>query len=353
MMNEMRNRIPSRLVVLTLLALPGIALAAERSRRGDAVDWRRRSGAYEKNHASVTAAFTDTVRDAAAATVRVYAKQKPVALGAIVDSQGHVVTKSSLVEEQPIACQLRDGRRLPAEVVGRDERADIALLKIEADELASIQWREGELPDVGSLLATVDVADRPLAIGVVASETREIKGATKAKSKRGVLGVQLAGAGNQPRIDRVVEDSAADDAGLHVGDMITKVDGQPMKSVEELIRTIGSHAPGKKVKLLVRRGGRYLDFEVTLGKPSNGFFGKASEDQWGGGPFSDRRYGFERVLPHDMPIHPADCGGPVVDLDGRVVGINIARAIRVTTYALPAKTVQKVVEELKGKGVKE
>jgi len=343
-------RSPNLFFLVLLIVLSAVATAAEHTKRDEAVNWRRRPGAYEKNHASVTAAFADAAKATAAATVRVYAKQKPVALGALVDSEGHIVTKSSLVKQESVTCQLHDGRKLTAEVVGRDEKTDIALLKVKADKLTPILWRDGELPSVGSLLATVDVADRPLAIGVVASEPREVKGATKAKGKRGVLGVQLAGAGNKPRIDRVVEDSAADDAGLHVGDMITKVDGQQMKSVEELIRTIGSHAPGEKVKLLVRRGGRYLDFDVTLGKPSGDFFGKASEDQWGGGPFSDRRYGFDRVLPHDMPIHPADCGGPVVDLDGRVVGINIARAIRVTTYALPADTVQKVVEKLRDKG---
>ena len=39
-------------------------------------------------------------------------------------------------------------------------------------------------------------------------------------------------------------------------------------------------------------------------------------------------------------------GGPVVDLDGNVVGINIARAGRVETLALPRETVLAAVERI-------
>ena len=71
------------------------------------------------------------------------------------------------------------------------------------------------------------------------------------------------------------------------------------------------------------------------------------EDEWGGGPFSVRREGFPSVLPHDVAVLPNQCGGPLIDTDGKAVGINIARALRVTTYAIPADIVQQVVAPLK------
>ena len=43
---------------------------------------------------------------------------------------------------------------------------------------------------------------------------------------------------------------------------------------------------------------------------------------------------------------PEDCGGPLVDLEGRVLGINIARAGRVESYALPASVVRETVDRL-------
>ena len=65
--------------------------------------------------------------------------------------------------------------------------------------------------------------------------------------------------------------------------------------------------------------------------------GPAGAGPLGGGPFSDRRWGFSKVIPHDLGIAPTECGGPLVDLDGHCVGVNIARALRVASYALPGE----------------
>jgi len=43
---------------------------------------------------------------------------------------------------------------------------------------------------------------------------------------------------------------------------------------------------------------------------------------------------------------PDQCGGPLIDLDGGVVGINIARAGRVATYAIPAAEMRQIVDRL-------
>src|SRR5205823_9776883 len=66
-----------------------------------------------------------------------------------------------------------------------------------------------------------------------------------------------------------------------------------------------------------------------------------------GNELSDRRGGFPAILQHDTVLKPAECGGPLVDLDGKAVGINIARAGRVETYALPSENVLAVLDELK------
>jgi S1-C subfamily serine protease len=54
---------------------------------------------------------------------------------------------------------------------------------------------------------------------------------------------------------------------------------------------------------------------------------------------------FPSVFQHDAPIFPEQCGGPVVDLAGNVVGVNIARNGRASTYAIPIEKVQKLVRE--------
>ena len=60
---------------------------------------------------------------------------------------------------------------------------------------------------------------------------------------------------------------------------------------------------------------------------------------------SGRRSGFP-ALQHDTVLHPDQCGGPLVNLDGKVVGINIARASRVASYAIPADVVVPLIQEL-------
>ena len=57
------------------------------------------------------------------------------------------------------------------------------------------------------------------------------------------------------------------------------------------------------------------------------------------GPRNVRLSGFDQVIQHDTVLDPDQCGGPLLDLSGRVVGINIARAGRVVSYSLPGSLV--------------
>lgn len=54
-------------------------------------------------------------------------------------------------------------------------------------------------------------------------------------------------------ITRVVPGSAADDAGLNVGDVILQVDGQRVTSLEEIHRLVGRHKSGDTVVMVVRQ----------------------------------------------------------------------------------------------------
>ena len=62
---------------------------------------------------------------------------------------------------------------------------------------------------------------------------------------------------------------------------------------------------------------------------------------------SKKRGGFPVILQHDTVIKPTDCGGPLVDLDGKAVGINIARAGRTESYAIPTEAVLGLIADLK------
>ncbi len=51
------------------------------------------------------------------------------------------------------------------------------------------------------------------------------------------------------------------------------------------------------------------------------------------------------MLQHDLPLSPIDMGSPLLDLEGHVIGINIARVDRVTTFALPSEIFWPAVQE--------
>ena len=112
-----------------------------------------------------------------------------------------------------------------------------------------------------------------------------------------------------------------------------------------LITLMENYRPRDKVEVKIWRGEEELKMLVTLGSKAD--FDRGSFQNAMGGDLSGRRTGFPMVIQHDTVIRPTDCGGPLVDLDGRVLGINIARAGRVETWALPGDVAMKVFKDLR------
>lgn len=77
--------------------------------------------------------------------------------GFFISAEGHIVTNNHVVEDATeITATLKDGRELRATVVGRDERTDIAVLKVDGGPFPFVQFA----PD-----ARVRVGDWVVAIG--------------------------------------------------------------------------------------------------------------------------------------------------------------------------------------------
>ena len=67
-------------------------------------------------------------------------------------------------------------------------------------------------------------------------------------------------------------------AGIESGDVITAVNGEPVKDARELARTIGGLAPGNGVKLNVLHKGQDKVVNLTLGQLPNTIEAKADND---------------------------------------------------------------------------
>lgn len=58
----------------------------------------------------------------------------------------------------------------------------------------------------------------------------------------------------------------------------------------------------------------------------------------------------DRLVRLDLVLYPGFSGGPLVDIDGRVIGINTSGLSRVTPVAIPVATVSRVSDELLTRG---
>lgn len=305
---------------------------------------------YFKNHPEVHRSFHETTSQARQSTVRLFSDSKQVALGTIIDEAGLLVSKSSELQGE-LTCQLPNHRRYPVRMIARNSEHDLALLCLEGDlpeNIVPVQWRTKHVLGVGSWLATTDLSQKPLAIGIVSVAARKIE------HERGFLGVRLIQTPRGPQIDSVIPLGAADTAGLLAGDIITHVAGQRVQQREAMIRQIASMHPGDRVEIRIVRGPNEKKTAVTatLGFPSFGMGLEHSRfaimNALGGNP-SRRRADFPSVFQHDTVIQRNQCGGPLVDTAGRVAGINIARAGRTSSYAVPADVVRGLIETWKGK----
>ena len=58
--------------------------------------------------------------------------------GFIIDPSGYIVTNNHVIEDSDqITVSLQDGTQMPAKVVGRDTKTDLALLKVVPEEAAA------------------------------------------------------------------------------------------------------------------------------------------------------------------------------------------------------------------------
>lgn len=288
----------------------------------------------------VRTAYVSIVASADLATVRVLSGGKESALGTVVDANGYILTKYSELRD-PVTCRLNDGRTVAAKVVGHDPRFDMALLKVEADKLNAIVWAEGTIdPNVGHFVATAAPGDLPRAVGVISVPRHRVP------PRSGVLGIQLEHADGSAKITLVFPGSGAAEAGLQVGDIVTRVADKLIDTRQTLIETIRQYKPGDAVPLKVTRGEKEMQITATLSTP--GRIGSRSEQMNSmGGTISRRAADFPAVIQHDTALQADDCGGPLVDLSGKAIGINIARAGRTESYALPADQVIPLIADMK------
>jgi len=280
--------------------------------------------------------------------------------GIIIRSDGYVMTNNHVIESalDGTSNEIAQGAKIevilpsdrekayPARVVGRDSKTDLAVLKIEKDNLPVVEFGNSDQVKVGELAVAIGNPGGleymgSVTVGVISGLNRTIpitddrymkliqtdasinpgnSGGALVNSKGQLIGVNTAKIGgfdyeglgfaipinrakeitdnliefnyvkgrpligitvetrfteeiarqnNLPMgvlVDEVTLYSAAYKAGIKRMDIITKFNGIPVKSVEELNNERDKHKPGEIVKVEVYRDGKTIELELEIGE---------------------------------------------------------------------------------------
>lgn len=254
--------------------------------------------------------------------------------GFIVDKDGYIVTNHHVVDDADrIVVRLADRREFEAELIGSDEGSDIALLKVEADNLPTLDFGDSTKLRQGEWVIAIGSPfnyEQTVTAGIVSAKGRsngaqqyvpfiqtdvainrgnsggplvnmkgEVVGVnswilssnggyiglsfsipsevvqstldqlrTQGYVSRGLLGVGIEDLSleeaealglDRPHgalVNRVEKESAADKAGVQVGDVILEFNDQRIERFSDLPPLVGATRPGTEAELLIHRWGK-------------------------------------------------------------------------------------------------
>src|SRR5207247_586178 len=139
-----------------------------------------------------------------------------VALAAVIDASGLAVTKASEIQEGKLTAWLAIGKEVEVQLIAMDEENDLALVKVNAENLKPIQWAMDET-SVGQWVVTPGIAETPQAVGIVSVPPRKIP------PPRAFIGVVLDFKSPDAKIAQITAGPGAEAAGLETGGCSRKV----------------------------------------------------------------------------------------------------------------------------------
>lgn len=294
------------------------------------------------------------------------------------DTKGRIwlVTKASRIDQSP---QWLDpnGSWQPLEVVAKDLSDDLVALRPQSGALSSVvvsaalsaavepaQWSQGHLL----------IAPHPDGLGRVGISASRGVFSIPTDEGRGFLGVVLGQGEQGVFLEQVLEQSAAEKGGMESGDVVVRVDQAVIESVPQMQGILRSKLAGDPVRIVYRRpmpstsveppqddsktnkdpSGDEESSPTTLEMVEQEITVRLGEVQSGPlhvaelfeGGKSARRGNFAEVLCSDLCLRPEECGSPWIDLQGRCIGVSIARFSRTRSHAIPAARVEAFLQSL-------
>jgi serine protease Do len=273
-------------------------------------------------------------------------RQGGLGSGVIVRADGYVLTNHHVIDgADQVRVELSDGRNVKADVIGSDAPSDLAVLKIDAEDLQTLSLGDSDQVQVGDVVLALGNplgVGQTVTMGIVSAKGRatgmgngsfedfiqtdapinqgnsggalvstrgELIGINsqilspsggnigigfaipanmarnvmtqlidKGRVHRGLLGVtvqpmtsELARSLNIEQVTgALVSDvqpgGPGEKGGLRRGDVITSIDGEPVRDGNVLRNHVAGLQPGTRVELQVLRGGKPQSLTLTLGE---------------------------------------------------------------------------------------
>ncbi len=301
--------------------------------------------AYRSTGSAVVAAFESQRAVLQTSSAVIMDGREESGYGVVISSEGHILTKASEFLQLQKPSVTVDRTKYPdVKVLAIDPEWDVILLKIEAADLVPVVYAPTSEVAQGTWVVANGVTSRTrrrLLVGVVSANVREIPAAGGP-----ALGVVLKADSKILEIDEVNEKSGAHEAGLQKGDVILSIDGKAVTAYGDIGAALEDRRAGSMVEVTLRRGEETVTVDVRLSAKSELFTDQMNRNDMMSGDFSMRRSGFPRVLQHDILGNSKIVGGPLLDLDGRCLGMNIARANRAESFAIPVEDLEAIATRL-------
>lgn len=299
------------------------------------------SAEFRLNGKSTQAAFGVAKETALLTTAKLTRNDKLIAMGAIVSPSGHIVTKASSCVGARLAT-LSNGESYKLKIKKRNEALDLAVYQMISDKVdfPFVEWSDDNVTTTVTWVLSAFTDLDEIRVGIKSAKPRKIG------REGGVMGVILGSETDRGiRVNEVVPQAAAYKAGLQSGDIIYKVDRRTVKKRDQVVKLVSKKDPGDLVVVDVLRNDESKNFKVTLGHRSV-TFDMFNRNMQMSGPVSKRKDNFPMIIQHDLPLPEEAMGGPLFDLHGKCIGINIARVDRVTVFSLPATIVSEMTIDL-------
>lgn len=303
----------------------------------------------------------DSITDATIkSVVRLEGENGSYILGTLVSTNGMIVSKYSAAKQMN-RCVFSDGKSWPFRIVNFDQKKDLCLIRVNRNGLTPIKFRSdlnrkhqiGTAsqsfhpvslipPSSGSLALSVGHLKNVAAFGMVTMGRHDFQIAQPECPDCVDMGITVSPYPSLTRVNgvvypqrrgikvlRVYPRSAGESLGLLVDDLVNTINGVRVTERQILDRETKKIRAGDVMTMKIFRKGypRELTYKIPNVR-------KTLYDRWGGGPYSERRFGFGPVIVHDSVLDPQDCGGPLVNVEGHVIGLNIARSMRVASFAI-------------------